>query len=194
MTKTPSTPHDCPDCGHPAYLGMSVPAQCTNVKCPFFSAECRQLQLEEIGEAATAKPDDISEDPTQPDLQKAVLDYLDSTRYQVQDARFDGWLPKSKKSRRLVPPHHNDPVSKLAFIIERGLAPFGQVSVKREECTASIRICLRDITGQQTQYVVPEQELYVLSADQLTRRAHCMCQEILGHTLFRRCSSLTPGV
>ena len=39
--KTGSAPHDCPNCGSPAYIGgPGFPAQCTSRPCPFYSEDC----------------------------------------------------------------------------------------------------------------------------------------------------------
>lgn len=39
--KTGSAPHDCPNCGSPAYVGgPGMPTQCTSRVCPFYSEDC----------------------------------------------------------------------------------------------------------------------------------------------------------
>lgn len=59
---TPSAPHECPNCGEPAYLGFGVPAECTNRLCPFWSQDCWVKHVMEIPDDETGVEFEIEDD------------------------------------------------------------------------------------------------------------------------------------
>lgn len=61
MPKTPLYPHDCPDCGEPAYVGLGVPCLCSNPDCPFFDP--KSLEDTGIDEGTEDFLDDDKTDP-----------------------------------------------------------------------------------------------------------------------------------
>ena len=66
--KTPSAPHDCPNCGEPSYLGLGVPGQCTNRECPFWSEDCWVKHVLELPDDEEGVEFEIEDEPTIPFL------------------------------------------------------------------------------------------------------------------------------
>ena len=66
--KTPSAPHECPDCGEPAYIGFGLPAQCTSRECPFWSEDCWVKHVVELPDEEIGVEFEIEDEPTHPKL------------------------------------------------------------------------------------------------------------------------------
>jgi hypothetical protein len=74
--KTPSAPHDCPQCGEPAYVGgPGMPAQCTQKGCIFYSEDAWVLHVLEL-----------------PDVEDPFEDV------DTEPNGFAAWLPEPKLS------------------------------------------------------------------------------------------------
>ena len=71
--KTPSAPHDCPNCGEPSYLGLGVPGQCTNRECPFWSEDCWVKHVLELPDDEEGVEFEIEDEPTIPFLKYPSL-------------------------------------------------------------------------------------------------------------------------
>jgi hypothetical protein len=65
--KTPSAPHDCPQCGEPAYIPFYGPAECTSRACPWFNLRCWSMHTMGLPDEEEGEEFDIEEyEPTQP--------------------------------------------------------------------------------------------------------------------------------
>ena len=89
--KTGSAPHDCPDCGAPAYVGgPGMPCQCTNRECPFYSEDCWVLHVMELPDEEVGQELDIEDEDTQPYLKIPSFQDLYATKGR---SILDGLLP-----------------------------------------------------------------------------------------------------
>ena len=64
-------PHECPNCGGPAYLGLGVPAKCIERGCVFYDEDTWVgwlMRLDDTGDPPVDcdEPDFFDEEPTQP--------------------------------------------------------------------------------------------------------------------------------
>ena len=89
--KTGSAPHDCPDCGAPAYVGgPGMPCQCTNRECPFYSEDCWVLHVMELPDEEVGQELDIEDEDTQPWIKMPSFQDLYATKGR---SILDGLLP-----------------------------------------------------------------------------------------------------
>ena len=106
--KTGSAPHDCPDCGAPAYVGgPGMPCQCTNRECPFYSEDCWVLHVMELPDEEVGQEFDIEDDePTVPDggwlKMPSFIDLYATTGRSIVDA-LTPTVPHAKVDPPLTP-------------------------------------------------------------------------------------------
>lgn len=55
-----SAPHNCPECGCPAYLGFGVPARCVSPYCAFYDEDiCMEFSDEVIDRSELSKKEQL---------------------------------------------------------------------------------------------------------------------------------------
>ena len=64
--KSDHAPHDCPQCGNPAYIGFGVNPKCTNLFCPWFDRETYVEHVLSLPDPGDPEEDIDEEAETQP--------------------------------------------------------------------------------------------------------------------------------
>jgi hypothetical protein len=78
--KTGSAPHDCPECGSPAYIPFGLPALCTNRECLFYSEDCWVKHVTELPDDEEGVEFDIGEEDTNPYLNMPQMQDLTAAK------------------------------------------------------------------------------------------------------------------